>query len=54
MNGKIVGVDESWFKTGEDFEGNEGGKLSFSYEDIGHPPLHPMCRCTIIPVLKEI
>ncbi len=54
MNGRIVGIDNSWFKTGENFEGNEGGKLSFSYEDIGHPPLHPQCRCTIIPVLKEI
>ena len=54
MNGKIVDVDKSWFKTGEEFEGNEGGVLSFSYEDVGHPPLHPRCRCTIIPVLKEI
>ncbi len=54
MNGKIVGIDESWFKTGEEFEGNEGGKLSFSYEDVGHPPLHPRCRCSIIPVLKDI
>ncbi len=54
MNGRIVDVDKSWFNKGEDFKGNKGGILSFSYENIGHPPLHHMCRCTIIPVLKEI
>lgn len=24
-----------------------------SYEDIAHPPLHPNCRCTLLPVIDE-
>lgn len=54
MNGEIVDVDKDWFKQGEEFRGNEGGVLSFSYGNVGHPPLHPQCRCTVIPILKEI
>lgn len=25
--------------------------LSFSYGDVGYPPLHPLCRCTLLPVV---
>ena len=27
-------------------------RLKFTYEDVDHPPLHPYCRCTILPVLS--
>ena len=54
MDGVTVELEQNYFGMGEVFEGNKGGNLTFGYEDIGHPPLHPQCRCTIIPVLKEI
>ena len=25
--------------------------LSFNYGDVGYPPLHPLCRCTLLPVV---
>ncbi|MHA1225139.1 MAG: phage portal protein [Candidatus Hodarchaeales archaeon] len=48
MNGKIVGLEEKYFKKGDSFMG-----IKFDYEDVGQPPLHVACRCTIIPVLLE-
>lgn len=50
MNGRIIGIDDDFAKLGETMDGNAGGKLSFGYENIVHPPLHPNCRCSIIPV----
>jgi len=28
--------------------------MTFTYEDVGAPPLHPNCRCTILPVVEEV
>jgi hypothetical protein len=27
--------------------------MTFNYEDVGHPPLHPHCRCTLVAVLID-
>ena len=56
MHGKIVGVRDNYFNRGDMMEVEEAEKASmtFSYEDIGWPPLHPNCRCTILPVVEEI
>jgi HK97 family phage portal protein len=53
MDGKIVEIEDDYFNKGDELTGSAGGRLHFDYEPIGHPPLHPNCRCTIIPVLKE-
>ena len=53
MDGKTMGLGENYFSMGSEFEGNRGGKLLFDYEEIRHPPLHPQCRCTLIPIVKE-
>jgi HK97 family phage portal protein len=53
MDGKIVEVEATFFNKGDGFEGSQGGLLTFDYEEIGHPPLHPQCRCTIIPVVED-
>lgn len=50
MNGKIVGIDESYFKIGESLELADGSKMKFNYDDIDHPPLHPNCECALLPV----
>lgn len=52
INGKVVGLDEDYFKNGQTVEGVEGGKLKLNYENVAHPPVHPNCRCTIVPVIR--
>lgn len=53
MDGKVVDVEISYFGKGDTMTGQDGGELSFEYEEIGHPPLHPMCRCAIAPEVEE-
>lgn len=52
LNGKIIGLDQSFAPLGTEVNGTEGSKYSISYEAIMHPPLHPNCRCAILPVIK--
>lgn len=49
MDGEIVDVEEDYFAKGE-----EWGGLSFDYENVSHPPLHPSCRCCIVPIISGI
>jgi HK97 family phage portal protein len=54
FDGKIINLDESYIKQGESFSyfdanGDEQTEVN-SYEDVDSPPLHPNCRCTIVPV----
>ena len=56
MHGKVIGTGDKWFSKGDTFtvgEGENARVLSLGFEDITHPPLHPNCRCTLIPVLPE-
>lgn len=50
MDGKIIPVEGSFFKEGDEFTVN-GKTLKFDLLDVDYPPLHPSCRCTLIPVL---
>lgn len=50
MNGKIFGLSDSFSQIGQEIEGEDGGLMAVSYENIENPPLHPNCRCTILPV----
>jgi HK97 family phage portal protein len=53
MDGKVLSLDDSWFKRGETLTGDRGGILKLDYEKIEHPPLHVNCRCTLIPVIAK-
>jgi HK97 family phage portal protein len=46
-------VDEPFFAKGSALEGADGGVFKLDYEDIYAPPLHPNCRCDLIPVLVD-
>ncbi len=54
MNGKRVETQDAFFSSGDKFQVGEGvlkipgGVKGF---DVRHPPLHPNCRCTLIPVV---
>lgn len=54
MNGKRIAIGADWFSKGDSWTVGEGDKvqtLGFNYENVGGPPLHPNCRCTLIPVI---
>jgi HK97 family phage portal protein len=50
FNGKVIDLDGTFIQQGEDYEDSGGNTHTNSYEDIEAPPLHPNCRCTIVPV----
>ena len=50
FDGKVFGLDDTFAQRGQTVEGADGGTYAVSYEDIENPPLHPNCRCTILPV----
>lgn len=54
LDGKIVSVDDIFAAQGTsiDVTDEEGIVASYNldYEDVGNPPLHPNCECTIVPV----
>jgi len=58
MHNKIVGVGDNYWAMGDtmtvDVPDEKPIKMTFSYEDVGAPPLHPNCRCTILPVVEEV
>jgi len=47
LNGKVIGLNKNWFQKGDSYLG-----LDLDYENVEHPPLHPNCRCTLIPVIR--
>lgn len=49
MHGKKIGLDDSFFKKGDKFEGSDGTVLKLDYDDVVSEPLHPQCRCTLLP-----
>lgn len=53
MDGKVIDFGKDFLRNGETMEGIFGGKYATDYERVGYPPLHPNCRCTVLPVLNE-
>lgn len=57
MDGKIISVGGNFFDQGSQFNVQVGGvtrMLKLDYEDVSTPPLHPDCRCTILPVVGAV
>ena len=53
MAGRVVGIETNFYSLGDTVTTETGGVLSINYEHIGYPPLHPNCRCAILPVVGE-
>jgi HK97 family phage portal protein len=55
---KPVGVGDSFFRKGDvvlgvpDADGNQKSMI-LDYEDVDGPPLHPNCRCSMLPEVGE-
>ena len=52
MHGRAVLLDAPFYGQGDYME-TEEGRLNFDYEPIEHPPLHPNCRCALLPILED-
>ena len=56
MDGKILALDENFFDKGDRFVFTDAHdhqhSMNLDYRSIGEPPLHPGCRCVLLPVLK--
>jgi HK97 family phage portal protein len=50
LDGKIVGLDEDFALLGQSITDSDGVEHPVTYDDVGFPPEHPNCRCTILPV----
>jgi len=50
---KSIGVGDTFFKKGDILTGADGGAMVLDYEDVAGPPLHPNCRCSMLPVLDD-
>lgn len=56
MQGIQIDLDETYFDKDEDYTvgtGDDAQTTTFDYEAIDGPPLHPNCRCTLVPVVDE-
>ena len=57
LDGKIISLEDNYFNLGDPDEviERDGRKYTFKndYEDIGSPPRHALCRCTISAYFEE-
>lgn len=53
LNGSIIPLGSTFVAEGATVDGSDGGTFANSYEDVEHPPIHPQCRCTLIPVIEK-
>lgn len=53
MNGVIVNVESSFNGAIKDKFDEDVAEKLLDYGSVGEPPLHPDCRCTLIPVLVD-
>src|SRR5262249_18322270 len=50
MNGKRVAPGDNYFNVGDSLSVSKG-TMNFSKFGVQHPPLHPRCRCCLIPIV---
>lgn len=50
LNGKVISLDDTFFDQGSQFVGKDGGIINFKLDSVPAAPLHPNCRCTIVPI----
>ncbi len=49
MDGKEIDLGSSFLGLGDSIDGSDGSSLTADYSSVGGPPLHPNCRCDLIP-----
>jgi hypothetical protein len=46
-------IDEAFYKVGDTVTDSDGNTLSIDFANVDGPPLHPNCRCTLLPVIER-
>jgi len=54
MHGTTMGLGQAFFEHGDRLSLEDGGTMVFDYEEVQHPPLHPLGRCSLLPIVKEV
>jgi HK97 family phage portal protein len=49
---KTVPLGQPFFARGSTLAGVAGGTMRLDYDDVQGAPLHPNCRCDVVPVVK--
>lgn len=52
MNWRIIWLEDNFFNQGDVLIGERGGSMNLDYSETPYPPLHPNCRCVIVPVIE--
>ena len=48
---KSVGVTDAFYERGATITGASGATMALDFDDTSGPPLHPNCRCSLLPVI---
>ena len=48
---KSVGVTDAFYERGSTITGASGATMALDFDDTSGPPLHPNCRCSLLPVI---
>ena len=57
LNGKVIDLDKNFFDKGTEYtigEADNAITMKLDYEDVESPPLHPNCRCALVPWFEGI
>jgi hypothetical protein len=50
--GATKGMSDTFINIGESLTAADGSRFVIDFENVSGPPLHPNCRCDLIPVLE--
>lgn len=53
MSQKPHPIDEPFYNVGDRLVTSKGKILNFDYAAVKSPPLHPNCRCTLLPIVSN-
>lgn len=48
-SGRTKNIGTTFTQVGDTITGADGGQMKITYDDIGTPPLHPNCTCSLVP-----
>ncbi len=51
--GEVKSIDQDFLQVGDSVTSSDGKQFVVDYDAVQGPPLHPNCRCTLIPVLES-
>ena len=46
-------IDEPFLTVGQTMKGSKGGTMVADYATVREPPLHPNCKCTLVPIVSN-